>query len=87
MHVRANQSSYSSSKYHQTCYQELFRAQYLSSIPEKESRWFRMMPHILHTLRLGSVGSVAPNLNGKDGMTMGGTVKWVAKKNECDCTT
>ena len=60
------------------------RPVYLSSIPEKESRWFRMMPHILHTSQLalrqkcnrGGIGrSVAPNLNGKDEMTMGGTMK------------
>ena len=64
------------------------RPVYLSSIPEKESRWFRMMPHILHIIQLalrqrcnrGEIGSVAPNLNGKDEMTMGGTMKWVAKK-------
>ena len=47
-----------------------------------------MMPHILHIIQLalrqrcnrGEIGSVAPNLNGKDEMTMGGTVKWVEKK-------
>ena len=53
-----------------------------------------MMPHILHIIQLalrqrcnrGEIGSVAPNLNGKDEMTMGGTVKWV-EKNEYDATT